>query len=191
MVCVCVCVCVYVEKSPTLSTLQFKMESPQLKEDKYLLFAYPAFPQTELQGLSEEKCLTWIHRYNQFLTRKCSYLSSEGERITNPVLRTPHAAALAPLGNASESRSKMLQEFCSPKAEERDTVASVLLPQPATLALAHDLVPLYLVLMIRVKNKSKPSLGYSWLSYQGCSQVFCQGWEPTLLTSLAMYKICP
>lgn len=79
------CVCVYVEKSPTLSTLQFKMESPQLKEEKYLLFAYPAFLQTELQGLSE-KCLTWIHRYNQFFPRKCSYLFSEGKKITNPVV---------------------------------------------------------------------------------------------------------
>lgn len=32
------------------------METPQVKQEKYLLFAYPAFLQTELQGLSEEKC---------------------------------------------------------------------------------------------------------------------------------------
>lgn len=114
--------CVYIcRKSPTLSTQLFKMETPQVKKEKMLAICLPCLPTDRTaRTVREVPPFAGVHCYNQFLTRMCSYLFSEGKQITDPVilqLKEGPSSALASLGSASESRSKKVaalfsQSFC-------------------------------------------------------------------------------
>lgn len=123
------------------------METQPLKKEKYLLLFYPAFLQTELQGLPEEKCLP--SQGSIVPTNSSPELSFQWGKVDNRPCDS--AAEGGPLMQLLyhfgqwfwEQKQKGCRSSALPKLLPCETLQRngtrclpVLLPRPARLALA-------------------------------------------------------